>query len=54
MGFYTDLSILSSGRLGEMAGHELRVRGRRIDVVRSTLGVVVVFIRRLIAGLVDI
>ena len=54
MGFLTDLSILSSGMLDEMVGPELRVRGRRIDVVRGTLCVVVVFIRHLIASLVDI
>ena len=54
MGFLTDLSILSSGRLGEMIGPKLQVRGRRIDVARGTLGVVVVFIRHLIDGLVNV
>ena len=54
MGFLTDLSILSSGKLGEMAGPELGVQGHCIDVVRGTLGVVVVFIRHLIDGLVNV
>jgi len=54
LGFLIDLSILSLGRLGETAGPELQVRGRRIDVVRGTLGVVVVVIWFLIVSLVDV